>query len=852
MATIYVDNKPYEVKPDQSLLNACLGLGLNLPYFCWHPALGSVGACRQCAVVEYKDEHDRRGRLVMACMTPVAEKARISIEDKEAVEFRAGIIEGLMQSHPHDCPVCDEGGECHLQDMTVMTGHIYRRYEYTKRTFQNQYLGPFVNHEMNRCIQCYRCVRYYREYAGESDLNSFLMRNVVFFGRSEDGILRSEFAGNLVEICPTGVFTDKTLKQHYTRKWDLRMAPSVCVHCGLGCNTTAGERYGMLRRIVNRYNGDVNGYFLCDRGRFGYEFVNSKERLRQPLLRKHGNLEAISAEQAKEHLKSLLADGNRVIGIGSPRASLEANFALRTLVGPDRFCAGVSERHHRLANLVLEILKKGPARTPSLSELEQADAVLVLGEDVMNTAPRMALALRQSIRQAPMEIARKKGIAAWQDDAVREAVQEEKGPLYIATPNATRLDGIATETFRAVPDDIARLGFAVAHEMDPAAPAVPNLPSHVAELAGRIAQSLKGAKRPLVVSGAGCQSEAVIQAAANVASALANSNSAAAISFAIPESNTLGLAMMGGAPLEAAFQAARDGKAATVIVLENDLFRRTDSRSAGEFVKSAKHLVVLDCLESETTLAAELALPAGSFAEADGTLVNNEGRAQRFFQVFLPEDPILESWRWLAAAGRGEGAGWKNLDDVLNAIAESLPELKKAPGAAPESQFRMAGAKIPREPHRYSGRTAMVANINVSEPKPPEDPDSPLSFTMEGTPNEPPSALIPFFWAPGWNSIQATNKFQSEIAGPLKSGNPGVRLIEPPAGSAPSYFATIPDGFSPKPGTWLSLPLYHIFGSEELSAWAPAVRELVPQPYAALNAEEAAGLGVIEGQSVKI
>ena len=159
---------------------------------------------------------------------------------------------GMMLNHPHDCPVCDEGGECHLQDMTVMTGHDYRSYGFQKRTFRNQYLGPFVNHEMNRCIQCYRCVRFYREYAGGRDLDAFGMRDQVFFGRNEDGVLENEFAGNLVEVCPTGVFTDKTLKQHYTRKWDLQMAPSVCVHCGLGCNINRGERYGMLRRIVTR------------------------------------------------------------------------------------------------------------------------------------------------------------------------------------------------------------------------------------------------------------------------------------------------------------------------------------------------------------------------------------------------------------------------------------------------------------------------------------------------------------------------------------------------------------------------------------------------------------------------
>jgi NADH-quinone oxidoreductase subunit G len=855
MATIYVDSRAYQVNPDQSLLSACLGLGLNLPYFCWHPALGSVGACRQCAVKQFRDEKDSRGRLVMACMTPVTEGVRVAIEDKDAVEFRAGVIEGLMQNHPHDCPVCDEGGECHLQDMTVMTGHIYRRYEFLKRTFRNQYLGPFVNHEMNRCIQCYRCVRYYRDYAGGDDLNAFLMHNEVFFGRSRDGALDGEFAGNLVEVCPTGVFTDKTLKEHYTRKWDLEMAPSVCVHCGLGCNTTAGERYGTLRRIVNRYNGAVNGYFLCDRGRFGYEFVNRQERIRQPLMRRRGRLEPVSADQAAEHLKSLLTAGGQVIGVGSPRASLEANFALRTLVGEDRFFAGMAERDFRLARLILEVLGKGPARIPSLADIEKPDAVLVLGEDVMNVAPRMALSLRQSTRQGPMEIARARGVALWQDDAVREIVQDQKGPLYVATLDATRLDRIATETFRGAPDEIGRLGFAVAHVLDPAAPEVPNLPSDVAALARRIAQALKAAKRPLVVSGASCRSEAIIQAAANVAWALAKTTTEAALSFTAPDSNTMGFAMMGGAPLEAAFQAVDDGTTETVITLENDLYRRSDSKLVDEFLRLAKHVVVLDYLPSATTALAELVLPAGSFAEADGTFVNNEGRAQRFFQVFAPQDPILESWRWIAAAMATGGAGgtsWKNLDDVIDAMAQELPAFKRVPEAAPGSGFRMAGAKIPRQPHRYSGRTAMLANINVNEPAPPDDPDSPLSFSMEGNASQPPGALIPFFWAPAWNSIQATNKFQSEIAGPLKGGNPGVRLIEPSAGASPSYFTVVPDEFAPRPGAWLAVPLYHIFGSEEMSAWAPAVRELFPKPYVALNAGEARGLGVEEGQGLGI
>ena len=199
VATIFIDNEPRQANPEQNLLHACLSLGYDLPYFCWHPALGSVGACRQCAVKQFRNEQDTAGKLVMACMTPVAEGTSISIADAEAVAFRAAVIQGLMQNHPHDCPVCDEGGECHLQDMTVMTGHRSRGYSFGKRTFRNQYLGPLVNHEMNRCIQCQRCVRFYREYAGGHDLNAFHLRDSIYYGRHEDGVLESEFSGNLVE-----------------------------------------------------------------------------------------------------------------------------------------------------------------------------------------------------------------------------------------------------------------------------------------------------------------------------------------------------------------------------------------------------------------------------------------------------------------------------------------------------------------------------------------------------------------------------------------------------------------------------------------------------------------------------
>lgn len=190
MATIYIDGKSVEVDGADNLLQACLSLGIDMPYFCYHPALGSVGSCRQCAVKQYNSKEDYesgRGRLVMSCMVNPTQDMYISITDTEVKNFRKSLVEYIMTNHPHDCPTCEEGGHCHLQDMTYMSGHNRRRYRFTKRTHQNQDLGAFINHEMNRCIACYRCVRYYKDYAGGEDLGVYASSNRVYFGRDQDG-----------------------------------------------------------------------------------------------------------------------------------------------------------------------------------------------------------------------------------------------------------------------------------------------------------------------------------------------------------------------------------------------------------------------------------------------------------------------------------------------------------------------------------------------------------------------------------------------------------------------------------------------------------------------------------------
>lgn len=849
MATIYVENKPYEVNPKQNLLHACLSLGFDVPYFCWHPALGSVGACRQCAVKQFKDETDTRGKLAMACMTAASEGTRISIADCEADEFRRAVIQGLMQNHPHDCPVCDEGGECHLQDMTVMTGHRGRRYNFTKRTFRNQYLGPFLNHEMNRCIQCQRCVRYYRDYAGGHDLNAFRLRDQVFFGRAEDGVLENEFSGNLVEICPTGVFTDATLKKHYTRKWDLQMAPSVCVHCGLGCNISVGERYGSVRRVVNRYNAEVNGYFLCDRGRFGYEFVNSPDRVEEPQIA--GT--AVTKEEALRRVAGLI-DRGQVMGIGSPRASLEGNFALREMVGPENFFNGMAEVESSAVEAILRVLRKGPVPSASLHEVELADAALVVGEDLTNVSPIMALRLRQSVRQAPLKRIEKIGIPSWLDQAAREAIQCDKGPLFLATPYKTRLEDVATETLHAAPADIARLAFAVAHEIDADAPEVQNLRDSRRALAATIATALIAAERPLIISGCSLGSVAAIEGTAQIAWALKKrGRDGVRLAFTMPEANTFGMGLFAAGSIDRAFQEARHGTFRAAVVLENDLFHRANSAAVAQFIADVEHVIVVDHTATETARQADVFLPGGTFAETDGTLVNSEGRAQRFLQVFPPAGSVQESWRWIrdvAVAGElQDRCKWASLDEVIAAIARVFPCFVKVREAAPS---REAAGKIAREPNRYSGRTSMLANITVHEPKPQDDPDSALAFSMESGLKQPPPALTPFFWAPGWNSIQATAKFQSEVGGALRGGDPGARLIEPDTRDRVFYSFHIPEYFRERTEARLIVPMFHIFGSEELSVHAKGIAELAPRPYLALHPLDAAMLGVTAGDTVKL
>ncbi|HGV2796494.1 TPA: molybdopterin-dependent oxidoreductase, partial [Escherichia coli] len=554
----------------------------------------------------------------------------------------------------------------------------------------------------------------------------------------------------------------------------------------------------------------------------------------------------------------ILRQSKKVIGIGSPRASVESNFALRELVGEENFYTGIAHGEQERLQLALKVLREGGIYTPALREIESYDAVLVLGEDVTQTGARVALAVRQAVKGKAREMAAAQKVADWQIAAILNIGQRAKHPLFVTNVDDTRLDDIAAWTYRAPVEDQARLGFAIAHALDNSAPAVDGIEPELQSKIDVIVQALAGAKKPLIISGTNAGSIEVIQAAANVAKALKGRGADVGITMIARSVNSMGLGIMGGGSLEEALTELETGRADAVVVLENDLHRHASATRVNAALAKAPLVMVVDHQRTAIMENAHLVLSAASFAESDGTVINNEGRAQRFFQVYDPayydsKTVMLESWRWLHSLHStllSREVDWTQLDHVIDAVVAKIPELAGIKDAAPDATFRIRGQKLAREPHRYSGRTAMRANISVHEPRQPQDIDTMFTFSMEGN-NQPTAhrSQVPFAWAPGWNSPQAWNKFQDEVGGKLRFGDPGVRLFETSENGL-DYFTSVPARFQPQDGKWRIAPYYHLFGSDELSQRAPVFQSRMPQPYIKLNPADAAKLGVNAGARV--
>jgi NADH-quinone oxidoreductase subunit G len=653
MPKLTIDNLEVSVPEGTNVLEAARALDIVIPHFCYHEALGAVGSCRLCAMMFV--DGPVKG-LQMACMIKAQDGMVVSSTAPEATELRAHVIEWTMINHPHDCPVCDEGGECQLQEMTVAGGHGNRRYRGKKATYTNQDLGPFVQQEMNRCITCYRCVRTYRDYCGGTDYGVFGSRNRVFFGRFENGTLQSPFSGNIIDVCPTGVLTSKPFR-FKTRLWDLQEAPSICPHCSLGCATVPGGRYREVQRVRSGINRETNGFFLCDRGRFGYDHVNHHERPRQP--RVDGQTVAIAdalAAARQRIVATVQAHGPQSVAfLGSARASLEANVLLSEWAASTGSSLLVYEAHQARDFAARTLTATLGAHARSLEDIRQSDLVILVGADPLAEGPMLAVALRQAVRKG--------------------------GQVVVIDPRPVQLP--CTARHLSVPP--AQLpGILAALGQDDLA----SLPQSEREQFAGLLEQINAAQRPILVGGADLLGGPGVAALCATAEALATAQRAVGVMLLLAGPNSYGGALLAGdgPGFDAILDAIQDGTMRALVCLESDPFREAMDPARAQ--AALGHLELLVSIDATPCLAAQRAdifLPARANAEMAGSYINNEGRLQLFQPVIDPGLPIRETGSgnhpprefFTVTPGSEPAADWWLLAQLLERNS-TLVEVRKA------------------------------------------------------------------------------------------------------------------------------------------------------------------------------
>ena len=671
MPKLTIDGRPTEVPEGTNVLAAALGLGIWVPHFCYHEALGPLGACRLCAV---KFTDGPVEGVQMSCMTRAQDGMAVSTTHPEAVDFRRWIIECLMLNHPHDCPVCDEGGHCFLQDMTVSGGHGLRRYPGKKRTYRDQYLGELVQHEMNRCIHCFRCRRFYQEFAGYRDLGALQIGNRTYFGRFRDGPLESPFSGNLIDICPTGVYTDR-LARFKGRRWDFERAPSVCLHCSLGCNTTGSARFREMFRVEGRRNDAVNGFFICDRGRSGFDYANREDRPRRARARGEEVSWGQGVRLAAEALVGVAERHGQdtVACLGSARSSVETQAQLARLCEregwrpPHFFLVPETEAKAREA-----VRRLDPSLALSLAELGSCDFVAVVGADPLGEAPMLALALRQAARSGATVVV-----------IDPRPVSLPFGFEHVAAhPHELASWAAALFTAEVFPKDLSAHGAPEANLRERiAAAARPARGERLEEIAGRLSRS----RRPAVVCGTDLVPAGIPGLAADGARLLGQGRDRAGLFFVLPGPNAFGAALLSppeGTP--GLLEAIEAGEVRALVLAETDPFRSFPDRPRWESaLERLEAVVALDHLASESVGRAHFVLPTTSvFEAARSHYVNQEGRLQQAAPVHAGGTPLSQVGKGShppreyvsLAPGSDSKPGWQALSDLASALSgDPLP-----------------------------------------------------------------------------------------------------------------------------------------------------------------------------------
>ncbi len=677
MIEIELDGKKVEVAEGSTVMHAAEKVGTYIPHFCYHKKLSIAASCRMCLV-----DIEKAPKPMPACATPVAQGMIVRTKSDKAVKAQQSVMEFLLINHPLDCPICDQGGECQLQDLAVGYGGTKSRYEEEKRVVAPKDVGPLISmQEMSRCIHCTRCVRFGQEVAGVMELGLAHRGEhasiETFVGQSVD----SELSGKMIDLCPVGALTSKPFR-YSARTWELSRRKSVSPHDSTGANLIVQVKNAQVLRVVPLENEAVNECWIADRDRFSYEALNSAERLTAPMLKQGGEWKTVDWQTALEYVANGLTQvqaehGAASIGLlASPHSTLEElHLAAALMKG-----LGSSNIDSRLRHAEFAAPEGVRYLGTSIASLSELQSVLVVGSSLRKDHPLFAQRIRQAARKG----------------CVVSSLQEQAQDW--AMPVTNRLLADATVWVQALADVAA----AVAAEKNVAAPAA----GTASAVAKAIAQSLLSGERKAVLLG----NAAAHHAKASSLLALANwigAQTGASVGYLTEAANTVGAQLAGALPGAAGLNAAQmlGGGLKAVLLLNNEPeFDSAAGAKARAGLSTADMVVSLSPFKANMDVA-DVLLPIAPFTETSGSFVNAEGRLQSFHAVVKPLAETRPAWKVLRVLA--------NLLDVEGFEFESSQQVLLAvPGvqASPQGPMVEAG--------RLSNATRAGIDLAAAQTKP--------------------------------------------------------------------------------------------------------------------------------------